>query len=104
MIIRSSRLQEETNVVEENNKLILTKTEDISPVLAHNYELRKDSQDGWSKDRSYRHVASIPFPVWLEWTKRYPELVHGDKELKDKLTMKLIREREAEEYRTVNKI
>ena len=34
-------------------------TEDIAPVLRANYELRKDANNGWSKDRKFRLIGSL---------------------------------------------
>lgn len=103
MILRTNKLTEGTTVVEKDNKLTLTRVDNIEPVLEANYHARKDSQNGWMKDRSMRRIASVPFVVWNQWIKEYPELVVGDKELKEKTLRKLLRQEEAQQFLTVSK-
>lgn len=103
MIIRSSKLSEGNTLEEQGGKIVLTHTENIEPVLEANYASRKDLNNGWSKNRNMRRIASIPFTVWLQWTKQYPELIMGDKELKEKTLRKILKEEEMKQFWTVEK-
>jgi hypothetical protein len=102
-IIRTSRLEEGNKVTETNGKLVLDKVVNIEPVLQANYEARKDSQNGWSKERNIRRVASIPFETWIAWTREEPGLIAGDKELRDKLLKKKLYAEENKVFWTINK-
>jgi len=103
MIIRSSKLQEGTTITEDRDKITLDKVVDIEPVLAANYFSKKDSQNGFSKDRSMRKVASIPFETWLDLTKRMPELILGDRELREKSMRKWLKSEEGKMFWSVEK-
>ena len=58
-------------------------------ILEANAEKRKMEQRkmGWG-----RQVGSIPQRVYSTWLKKYPELRNGDKELRDRTLMRLLRE------------
>lgn len=101
MIIRSSKIKEGTTVTEDKDGLTLTKVIDIEPVLKANYESKKDIQNGYSKDHSYRKVATIPMETWLDLTRRMPELLLGDKELKEKTLNKWLRSEEGKLFWSV---
>ena len=103
MILRSSKLQEGTVLTEDSGELTLTKTVDIDPILKHNYESKKDLSNGFSKDRSYRKVASIPMETWLDLTRRMPELVIGDKELREKTLNKWLKSDEGKMFWSVER-
>ena len=103
MIIRSSKLKEGTNITEEKGELTLTQTIDIEPTLKANYESKKDLQNGFSKDRSFRKVASIPMGTWLDLIRKMPELIIGDKELKEKMLNKWLRSDEGKMFWSVEK-
>ena len=101
MIIRSSRIQEGTTITEEKGEFNLLQTVDIEPVLKANCESKKDLQNGFSKDRSYRKVASIPMETWLALTRKMPELLLGDKELREKTLNKWLRSEEGKMFWSV---
>lgn len=103
MIIRSSRLTEHTNVEERDGKIVLEKAVNINPVLEANYHARKDSQDGWSTDKSYRRYASVPMEVLMEWKKEYPEILSGDREAEHSALKKIFGRPENEIFMTVEK-
>lgn len=103
MIIRSSKLREGQTLVENNGEFTLTNTVNIEPILKANYESKKDSQNGFSIDKSYRKVASIPDVVWFQLTKIMPELVTGDKELREKTLKKWLRSDEGKMFWSVEK-
>ena len=69
----------------EGEKLKMTHVEDLSPVWKENYELRKDPNKGFSKDRSYQRIMQIPNLLFLEYSKKYPELVMGTPEDTDRI-------------------
>lgn len=101
MILRTNRLQEGTTLTEDKGKLILNRVVNLDDNLKACHELRKDDQNGWTKDRSMRRVASVPFDVWNMWVKQNPELLAGDKELREKTLRKLLYQ--YKEYWTVGK-
>lgn len=103
MILRSNKLQNETTLEEKDGKIHLTRYTNIEPLLQSNFESRKDPNNGWAKDRSYRKIASVPMDVWLTWTKQHPELLLGDKELRDKVLKKLMYEEENRPFWSVAK-
>ena len=103
MIIRSSKIQEGTSVSEEKGEFTVTHAMNIDPILKHNYESRKDLSDGWSKDRSYRKVASIDPITWKKWHRENPELLFGDKELREKTLYRLLYSEEGKRFWSVNK-
>jgi hypothetical protein len=103
MILRSSRLSEGQTVEELNGKLILTNTINVDPYLQNAYELRKEDRNGWAEDKSIRKIASVPFTVWNQWCKQFPELIAGDKELREKTLNKLLRSEEGSPFCTVRK-
>jgi len=102
MIIRSSKLQEGSEFTEKNGEFTLTKTIDIDPVLKSNYESKKDLQNGFSKDRSLRKVASIPFETWIALTRKMPELIVGDRELRENTLNKWLRSNEGKMFWSVS--
>lgn len=101
MIVRSSKLEEGSELIEENGQFTLLKTVDIEPVLKVNYEFKKDLQNGFSMDRSLRKVASIPFETWIALTRQMPELIAGDKELREKTLNKWLRSQEGKMFWSV---
>lgn len=103
MILRTSKLKEGTVITEDKGKFTLIQSVDIDPVLKANYEAKKDSQNGFSKDKSYRRVASIPIETWVSLTRRMPELLLGDKELREKTLNKWLHSEEGKMFWTVSK-
>jgi hypothetical protein len=103
MIIRSSKVQEGTTITEDKGEFILHKSVDIEPVLKSNYESKKDLQNGFSKDRAYRKVASIPMETWLDLTRKMPELIIGDKELREKTLNKWLKSDEGKMFWSVER-
>jgi hypothetical protein len=102
MIVRSNRLKEGTDISEKNGELILAHTMNIDPILEANYHSKKDEQDGWNKERSMRMVARISPLTWKKWCKEYPEILVGDKELREKTIYKLLYTEEGKKFWTVN--
>lgn len=93
----------ETEKIEiDGDKIKLTRMVDDTPILMANDHAKRDAQDGWSVDRKMRRVASIPFDEWNVWIKNYPELLVGDKELREKTLRKLLYSR-GKKYWTVGK-
>lgn len=96
MIIKSNKIQEGLQDISHiGDKTILTHTEDITPILQKTHEMRRHSDNGWTKGRTMRHIGCIPRNIIL----KRPEL------LADK-TGNLLREflkKEGETFLTVNK-
>ena len=103
MIIRSNKLREGITLSEDRDGITLEKSVDIEPILRANHLSKKDSQNGFSKDRSYRKVASIPFETWIDLTRRIPEILLGDKELREKSLNKWLRTEEGKMFWSVEK-
>jgi len=53
-----------------DGSLALRWSQDVEPVLVRNGRLR-DRDDGYSRSRELRRVASIPAVVQLAWIRRY---------------------------------
>lgn len=83
-------LKPQEHIEMQGDKVVYTKVVDETPLLRANDHAKRDSQDGWSVDRKMRRVASIPFDEWNVWIKNYPELLVGDKELREKTLRKLL--------------
>ena len=93
MIIRTNKLSEGVSIEENKGKIILDRVVNLTPYLEANYHARKDSQNGFSKDRSYRRVMSVPMEVMVEWKKEFPEIFSGDAEAEN-AALKILRNRE----------
>ena len=81
----------------------MQKIVNLEPVLANNYLQKKELNNGFTKDRSMRKIASIPFETWLNLTQRFPELLLGDKELKEKTLNKWLHSEEGKMFWSVEK-
>jgi hypothetical protein len=103
MIIRTSKLTEGNNIEEIDGKIVLTKSINLDPLLEHNYQLRKDSQDGWSNDRSYRHYGSVSMEILMQWKKEFPEILSGDRDAESSALRILFNRPENEVFMTVKK-
>lgn len=104
MIIRTSRLQEGTTLTEDKDGIRLEKTVLLDPVLEANYEARKDSQNGFSKDKSYRRIMSVPMEVMMAWKQEFPEIMSGDREAENAALKILINREENQVFSTVENI
>lgn len=58
----SSEIRNDFYYDEADDRMILTKVQDVEPILKRNHRLRMDT-DGYTKDRSMRHVATVPMVV-----------------------------------------
>lgn len=85
----------------EGDKFIVNHHEEVSGVLKKNYEDRLDPRNGFSKDRSQRHIARVPMTVWFGWIKDHPELMKGDLKLREKTLINLLKKEENEIFLTV---
>ena len=101
MIIKAKNLPAQ-QVEFKGDEIIVTNTENLDPQMRHNYDLRNSEGNGFTADRQYRRIASIPNLTYFEWIKAYPELVQGDKELREKTLKKLIKKPENAWVRTVD--
>ncbi|KMY67121.1 hypothetical protein AAU61_14435 [Desulfocarbo indianensis] len=68
---------EETLVHEQGESLIITRQEDLEPVMAQVAEARKLEGNGFSKGRTMRYLGSVPLTTLIE----RPELA-DDNELR----------------------
>ena len=78
----------------QKDKIVFTHVEHIDPYMQFAYEARKNPNNGFSKDRTWRHIARIPV---LEVIK-HPEWFHDSKALK-----KWLKSPEGERFRVVRK-
>jgi hypothetical protein len=78
----------------KKNETIIHHYQHIENTLQNNCAARKDNNKGFSHDRDYQRIASIPNLTFFEWIKKYPELIYGDTEIQDKTLRKLIKENE----------
>lgn len=62
--------------------------EDIEGVLASNRELAKG--DGWDKTKEHRHLARIPNLAYFKMVQKYPEVLEGDAQTKQKALYKAL--------------
>lgn len=78
----------ETGVwVEDDGTVIVRKTQDVTPILDHNKALA-NHDDGYSRSREMRRVASIPLVVIEQWRAEGFDLLSGNfdrKELRRRL-------------------
>lgn len=101
MIIKANNLPNQT-VEFKGDQIIVTNNEKLDDQMKHNYELRKSENNGFSVDREFRRIASVPNSVFFEWMKEFPEIVQGDRELRDKTLKKLLRRPENAWVKTVD--
>jgi hypothetical protein len=80
----------------KGDKFHFLHAQDVEPVAAACKELRKDSNKGFSKDRTMQRIASIPELVWFA----HPEFIgdHGQVNLKE--LRKFLKSPEGEMYVT----
>lgn len=81
----------------EGDKFKFTHAEDVGELAKYCYEVRKESNNGFSKERQFRRIASIPVLAWYELLKKCGGNV-TDKDIRDYL-----RSEEGEMFKTVNK-
>lgn len=103
MILRSNKLQEETKLEQKGDNFILTKIVNIEPILAANYDAKRDQQNGWAKDRSYRRFGRVPLEIIMMWKQEFPEIMSGDRKAEHNALKKLFSRPENEGYMTVRK-
>lgn len=103
MILRTNKIEEGIDLKFEGDNFILNRAVNINPVLEANYHARKDAQNGWARDKSYRRYASVPMEVLLEWKKEYPEILSGDAEAEHSALSRILDRPENEIFMTVEK-
>jgi hypothetical protein len=71
-IIRSREsLSDGIGAVEyQGDKFKFTHVQDVNPFYKYAHEQRKEQGNGFSKDRQFRKIASVPNLVWFEFVKR----------------------------------
>lgn len=55
-----------TDYREDKDNIIIRHTQNVTDILQHNYECRKDSDEIWNTGKDMKQVASIPLAVYLE--------------------------------------
>ena len=60
----------------EGDKIKVTHVENVAAVLNQAAEDRKNPNNGWSKDRMFRHIARIPNFAYFRMIQKYPEIDH----------------------------
>lgn len=54
-------------IEKKGDNLIITHGQETAPILEMNHELRKYSDDIWSKGKMAKWVARVPTVVWFMW-------------------------------------
>lgn len=101
MIIRAKNLPEQIVDV-DGDKITVTNNEYVGDVMEHNEQLKRAGNNGFSQDREFRRIATIPNSVFFEWMRHYPEIMQGDRELRDKTLKKLLKKPENSWLKTVD--
>ena len=57
----------ERSYYDEKGNLVWEKISDFAPLINENAELQKDARNGFSPDRSLRHIGSIPVEAFHRW-------------------------------------
>lgn len=73
-ITATKETKEGTRAFTDGDKIIAYHTEDIAPVLRANYELRKDENNGWSKDKHFRLIGQLTFLGFESVVAHHPEV------------------------------
>lgn len=81
----------------QGDKFIYTHVQNIDPIAEQCKELRKGPNNGFSDDRSYRHIADIPELVFFS----HPELVDDKGRINMKELRKFLKSPSGEMYKTV---
>lgn len=82
-----------------NDKTIYTHAYKVDDIALNCKELRKDPNNGFSKDRGFRLIARIPFAAFLE----KKELTNDDGTVNVKAMKKYLKSPEGEIFRAVDK-
>ena len=77
----------------EKDKFEFTHAQDMKPVMEYADILRKNgTNNGYSKDRNYRHIGEIPTLLYHEYLQKYPELLMGEPKDKHRILKKILTE------------
>lgn len=74
MLITSGRAKEGSRVIVEGDKIKGFHVENVTEIVRQAAEDRKDRNNGWTKERTMRHIARLPNHAYLEARKKYPEI------------------------------
>lgn len=77
-----------------DDKLIFTQAENITPILQRAHDIRTYSDNGWTEDKNFRQIGSVPHIEFL----RHPEWMH-----EPGLIVRWLRSDEGAPFRTVTK-
>jgi len=81
------------DIKSNGEKLEFSHIEEITPVLERVADVRKNSDNGWTEGKGFRHIASIPACEFV----RHPELAYDHKAL-----IKWLKTEYGSLFRTVN--
>lgn len=98
MFVKTDKIQMKSHgllgVKNDGDKTIFTHAQNVTPDLEFCHEMRKDTNNGWSRDRNYRHIARIPDTLFLS----HPEWMQDPS-----LITKWLRTDEGKQFATVSK-
>lgn len=60
-----------TDVLLGADDFTIVRTQDVEPILDRNKALQNHGHNGWTGERTMRHVADIPLVVAEIWMQRY---------------------------------
>ncbi len=99
MIIRSKRTPT-PGVFNEGDKTIVQHVMPIGDLLAQNYEMRKDPNQGWDKNKERKMEARFDPLTWKTLCDLHPEIRFGDTEIRTKTIRKILNDPLFAEFRT----
>lgn len=70
----------ETLLFDNDGLIHRIKTQDVEPVLEE-VKAKRDFNNGYSKSRNSRHLASIPMTIWFDWLQQYGKSFYQDEVL-----------------------
>lgn len=73
-ITASKNSTEGTRAFLDGDLIVAYHTEDVGRVLRANYERQKDPSNGWSKDKHFRHFATVTELALKVIEKHHPEV------------------------------
>lgn len=60
-----------STIHQDGDKIVLSRSEDLDPYLKHCADLRNLQGKGYNADKTYRHVAQVPFTAILLYEQLY---------------------------------
>lgn len=93
----------------EGNKMKATHVERVDTITPYLSDLKKDPSNGFTKDRTMRRVAAVPYLTLLDYDKEHPGWLAQvmnikDKGAKDKLWKEFLASDWAKPFMTVERM